>query len=321
MKKQLALGFSSLLLTTTLMAGVCPRTESFREISQGEVVDFLKDNRIVMVNSVDREHLLNFYQEFQKFPESLMQEMLVMKADIHILQGTGVTEDPTWEKIHVVSGSGGRGWDIVPGSGGFPYYKMAGGHSIPTRIVVNQLYNTTSDIGGHGSENLFLHEHGHSLDSLYDDHDISKTPKFRKLFSEENLPYLKSICPTHCFTAEGINYIEAFAETFTHFNACDSSRMNMEREAPAIADFFAALDSVKEYKIRESHTKGLNLIPGSSSSDRSEERTVRRSNERPNVRTNQNTGSDEIEQPRRKKRKSIGRFFKDLIEDIDDIFN
>lgn len=313
MKKHLIFGLSSLALTSSLLAGVCPSTESFRNLSQGEVDDFLKDNRIVMVNNIDREHLLNFYSEFQKFPQTLMEEMLVMQADIHILQGTGVAEDPTWEKKHVISGSGGRGWDIVPGSGGFPNFKMAGGYSIPTRIVVNQLYNFYDPIGGHGSENLFLHEHGHSLDSLYADHDISQTPKFRELFTEENVPYLKSICETHCFTKDGINYVEAFAETFTHFNACDASRINMERKAPAIADFFAAFDSVKEYKLRENNPKGLNLIP----KEREEEappRKIRRHNGR-------TTTVQQQPRPERKKRKSIGRFFKDLLEDIDDIFD
>lgn len=319
--KNVFLTLGAFTLTTSLIAGVCPNTESFRSLSQGEVEDFLKDNRIVMVNQVDREHLLNFHKEFQKFPSSLMEEMLTMKADIHILQGTGVMEDPTWEKEHVVSGSGGRGWDIVPGSGGFPYFKMAGGHSIPTRIVVNQLYNTTNEIGGHGSENLFLHEHGHSLDSLYDAHDISATPKFRMLFSEENLPYLRSICPTHCFTKDGINYVEAFAETFTHYNACDASRINMERKAPEIADFFVGFNSVKDYKIQENHTKGLNLIPKVETEEPREEDKLSRRHERETVRTQQNPERRSQEQPQRKKRRSIGRFFKDLVEDIEDIFD
>lgn len=313
MKLSSAVLLGSCFFTSSLMAGICPSTESFRNISRGELDDFLKENRVVMVNKVENEHLVNFYHEVQKFPESLMNEMLIMKADIHILQGTGVAQDPTWEKQFVISGSGGRGWDIVPGAGGFPYYKMAGGHSIPTRIVVNQLYNTFDDIGGHGSENLFLHEHGHSLDSLYADHDISKTPKFRELFSEENVPYLKSICPTHCFTADGINYIEAFAETFTHFNACDASRMNMERSAPAIANFFNSFDSVKEYKIRENHTNGLNLIPKVEEKEKPTRSTVE---------TNQDPRQRRVEeQPRRKKRKSLKKFFKDLVDDIEDIFD
>lgn len=309
MKMKILLTLAPMLLTTSLLAGVCPGNGSAPFLSTGEIEDFLRDKRIVMVNSIDRQHVENFYMEFQKFPEALMNEMLTMKADIHILQGTGVTEDPTWNKDDIYSGSGGRGWDIVPGSGGFPYYKMAlekngaAGKSVPTRIVVNQLYNTSNPIGGHGSENLFLHEHGHSLDSLYAAHDVSSSPAFQEIFTEEDTQYLRLICPTHCFTADGINYVEAFAEAFTHFTACDTSRRQMEYRAPRMAGFFADLTTVKDFKIRENRTKGLELIPRvSSGGSRQPEKIPERRVE---------------EVPRKKKKKkSIGRFFKDLIDDI-----
>lgn len=308
MKNKTFLTFGALVLSTSLFAGVCPSVGSLPDISNGELEDFLREKRIVLVNKIDREHILNFHHELQKFPELLMNEMLTMKADIHILQGIGVTEDPTWNKEDKESGSGGRGWDIVPGSGGFPYYKMAldkagikDGQSIPTRIVVNQLYNTSNPLGGHGSENLFLHEHGHSLDSLYAPHDVSSSPAFQDLFKPEAISYLKQICPTHCFTTDGVNFVEAFAETFTHFTACDSSRLEMENRAPEIADFFANLTTVKEFKLRENRPQGLDLIPRVSSRENGDSEKIPERRE---------------ENPPRKKKKRLGRFLRDLIDDI-----
>jgi hypothetical protein len=309
MKLKTSLLFGQLFLTGSILAGVCPQMGEHPDLSNGEIEDFIKENRIVLVNKVDREHILNFHHELQKFPEALMKEMLTMQADIHILQGTGVSEDPTWDKQDVQSGSGGRGWDIVPGSGGYPYYKMAVQKSgvtdlksIPTRIVVNQLYNKSNPIGGHGSENLFLHEHGHSLDSLYAAHDVSSSSTFQNIFSKENVSYLRSICPTHCFNGDEINFVEAFAESFTHYSACDLSRQKMEVDAPKIAEFFAGLTTVKEFKIKENRRQGLELIPRVSTSGNGPSEKI--------------PGRSEGSTPRKKKR--LGRFLKDLIDDIFD---
>lgn len=295
MLKTSALAFT-LILSTSALASVCPGPSSAPALSPEEARDFLTKNRIKAVSSISPRHLQNFYAEFMLFPESLQEEMLAMEADIHILEGTGVTEDPSWDKTHTVAA--GRSWSHTPGSGGFPYLRQVQKKHIgslerynqillkncertpgcnrstlpleeipnlnyvPTRIVVNQLYNYTNPVGGHGSVNLYLHEHAHSLDSLYADHDISSSPAFKNLFkNEENVRYLRKACSSHCGTGTNVAPIEAFAELFATYHACQSARETMEAEAPEIANFFADLVSVKEFKIKENRKQGLDLIP------------------------------------------------------------
>lgn len=241
----------------------------------------LRSNRITLVNQVSVNYLEEFLFEFNKFPKPLMREMISQRADIHLIQGQGVTEDPSWDPIHVKTFDN-RPWSEVPGSGGFPFKKSLDekykkdmirycravptdskcvatdftkfdANGVPTRVVVNQLYRDRAPHGlsslvrggNHGSINLFLHEHGHSLDNIYRDGTISKLTQWKELLDSDSNShrFMMGICGTYC--TQNLN--EAFAELFAYYHSCDASRHQMEQEVPKIAEFFRELTSVKNY--------------------------------------------------------------------------
>lgn len=149
---------------------------------------------------------------------------------VHLIEGFGVSEDPTWTNQN--STKDGRGWNSVPGAGGAPYARM------PTRIVVNRLYE------GHGSTNLVLHEHAHSLDSTYTSHGVSSSQLWKNLMREnpEVNNFLDRKCGDYCNTDER----ERFAELFAIYHDCGGGKAAMVREIPRIAEFFRTFKSVKE---------------------------------------------------------------------------
>ena len=189
-----------------------------------------KEHNIVMVTKdIDEHHLNEFIGQLRKFPVVLMKEMLKKGARIHLLEGTGVTEDPTW-------GGGkntfdGRGWDHVPGAGGSPSAHR------PTRIVVNRLYE------GHGSVNLFLHEHGHALDSTYKTDGVSSSKEWRDVLrkSPNAERFLEKICIQHyCLVPR-----EGFSELFARYHESLLMRREIEKELPLVARFFQNFTSIK----------------------------------------------------------------------------
>jgi hypothetical protein len=197
-----------------------------------ELTPYLASQSIRLVTAhADPHYIEQFIHEYEKFPLTLRRELVGAGARINLIQGGGVTDDPSWNRGDNLTFDG-RGWSNVPGSGGFPYTRPA----VPTRIVINHLYEH------HGSTNLVLHEHGHSLDSIYNHNTVSNSKTWKKLIaSEQTMSFLGKICGNYCTE----NRNEGFAESFAYYHACDASRTQMEREAPELAEFFKNFQSVR----------------------------------------------------------------------------
>jgi hypothetical protein len=213
----------------------CPTAKSTlkhhpRELD--ELTPYLASQSIKLVTPhADPHYIEQFIHEYEKFPLTLRRELVGAGARINLIQGGGVTDDPSWNRADNLTFDG-RGWSNVPGSGGFPYTRPA----VPTRIVINHLYEH------HGSTNLVLHEHGHSLDSIYNHNTVSNSKTWKKLVaSEQTMSFLGKICGNYCTE----NRNEGFAESFAYYHACDASRTQMEREAPELAEFFKNFQSVR----------------------------------------------------------------------------
>lgn len=194
--------------------------------------DFFKRHNIILKSeSIDEAHLDDFITQVKKFPEHLMTEMISRKAKIHLIQGQGVTEDPTWGLS--INTFDGRSWSNVPGAGGNPRSGR------PTRIVVNRLHE------GHGSVNLFLHEHGHALDSTYKTDGASNSKAWKELLKKAHIKeYLASICKKdYCLIPR-----EAFAEMFARYYESEETRLEIEEKTPEIAALFHSLTSIKSLK-------------------------------------------------------------------------
>ncbi len=156
-----------------------------------------------------------------------MQEMLSRGATITLIEGFGVTEDPTFRGTSTFDG---RPWSEVPGSGGNPSARQ------PTRIVVNRLDDR-------GSVNLFLHEHAHALNSLYRTKGLTNSRAWKQLIARNPgaKDLLHEVCGSYCLT----NDDETFAELFAIYHSGGSQMM--ERRSPEMAEFFRNLRSVREF--------------------------------------------------------------------------
>lgn len=195
-------------------------------------VDFLASHNIILKSeNIPQEFIDDFIVQFNKFPEPLMQEMLSRKAKIHLIYGQGVTDDPSWGLSSRTFD--GRSWSNVPGAGGNPRWGR------PTRIVVNRLHE------GHGSVNLFLHEHGHALDSTYKTDGASNSKTWKQLLKKAHIrEYLKTICKDdYCLIPR-----EAFAETLARYYENEETRAELIERAPEIAALFNSLTSIKSLK-------------------------------------------------------------------------
>ena len=190
--------------------------------------DFLRKYKIKLIpENMHPELVWMFSQELRLFPQPLMEEMLSRGAQITLIEGRGVTEDPTFRGS---STPDGRSWSEVPGAGGNPSRRM------PTRIVANRLdYN--------GSANLFLHEHAHALNSLYRTKGLTNSRAWKELISRnpEAKQILMESCGSYCLQ----NDDETFAELFAIYHA--GGRRMMESRSPEMAEFFRTLRSVKNF--------------------------------------------------------------------------
>jgi len=195
--------------------------------------NFFELNKIVPKTNVSVSYVEQFKNEFKKFPSHLHMELVRAGNKIHIMEGAGVTVDPTWEPSFEKTFDG-RPWSEVPGGGGSTArgYKKA-----PTRIVINSLYQK------HGSANMFLHEHAHSLDSISSIHGISNSLTWSQVLNNEPgvNTFLQQICGNYCTE----NVEEGFAELFANYHGCTESREQMEREIPHVSKFFSRFNSTK----------------------------------------------------------------------------
>ncbi len=249
-------------------------------LSQGEFNHKLTSEIILQSPHLSRKNVEYFLYEYDKYPRSLRQEMANAGGKISLLQGEGVTVDPTWGGS--VFTKDGRDWSKVPGSGGFIYSYP----SHPTRVVVNHIYDR------HGSVNLILHEHSHTMDHLYSERNISGSRAWRDILQDEqNQNVIRNLCGYYCLTDER----ESFAELFAYYHACETTKQHLEEVLPPVADFMRRLTSVKSFMRGEGGEKYV-----------------------------RNQGDDsqnqQAEPQKKKKRKSLGRILKDLFGGIEAVF-
>jgi hypothetical protein len=230
---------AALLVLSTQSFGAmwirCPETS--KVVPEGKTIadyqSFFRANNIIPKTELTLSFVEQFKNEFEKFPPTLTAELIRAGNKIHIMEGTGVTADPTWPATDVYTFDG-RPWSKIPGGGG----STARGYSItPTRIVINHLYD------GQGSADMLLHEHAHSLDSIYDYHGISHSRVWEELLSVEpnHFDFMTKICGKYCTD----NLEEGFAEYFANYHGCEQTRGQMEKEVPRIAEFFRRFTTTK----------------------------------------------------------------------------
>ncbi len=197
--------------------------------------DYLESQGIILQTpGITQSEIATFLREFQKFPRALHHEIISNRGRVHLIKGRGVTADPTWVTTPTNrTTTYGTSWSTTAGSGGAPYAR------VPTRIVVNMLRRGHDT---HGATNLFLHEHAHSLDSVYKDRGVSKSRIWARLMLENPsiAGYLR-VCGSYCNNNER----ERFAELFSLYHHSELSREEMEMVAPAVAEFFKNLSSVR----------------------------------------------------------------------------
>ena len=216
----------------------CPTSPAPTNVrSMEELSPILQSNRIEILsgNTVTPLNVEKFLIEYEKMPDHFKNELLSNRASIRIMEGTGVGIDPSLRETRTTEGT--REWINVPGGGGFPKSR------VPMRIAINHLHDST-----HGASNLFLHEHAHTLDSLYGNHTLSSSPLFLNLIN--NAPrsheFLRKLCSNNYCTPD--KPIEAFAELFSYYHGCDATRNHMEQSVPEIAEFFRNFNSGLDLK-------------------------------------------------------------------------
>ncbi len=234
-----AIVFTILLINSAMVLAVSPKRScpeivaSPTSTSLEQFSAELTSNNISVIpgNTVQPANVDKFLQSYRKFPQSLRTEMVGRSARISIMEGEGVKTDPSFNHAQTFDG---RDWSKVPGSGG----EVSQHHNIPTRIVINSLTHN------HGSMDLVLHEHAHTLDSLYGGQGISKSGTWHNLVGADpsHLDFMKLL--NGDYTAQHPE--EAFAESFAYYFSCEATRKHMEEEVPQLAAFFQNLNSVKD---------------------------------------------------------------------------
>lgn len=202
------------------------------DLTATDYTEYFNANKIVAKTALDVVYIEKFKNEFAKFPAQLHRDLMRAGNKIHIMQGEGVTVDPTWDPKDVNTFDG-RPWSEVPGGGG----STARGYAkSPTRVVINHLYDKQ------GSVHMLIHEHAHSLDSIRDLHGISNSPVWQELVTSDVNTFLSSVCGTYCTN----NVEEGFAELFAHYHGCTESREQLTRELPRVAEFFKRFTSMQK---------------------------------------------------------------------------
>ena len=214
----------------------CPRASTeisvWERAHPGDTLKLWLERNAVLepVPGIDKKYLVQLAFELDKLPERTREEMVDGGAKIHALQGRGVVEDPSWEGP--VSTPDGRPWAEVPGAGGAPYLNTDQRY-YPTRIVANRLYE------GHGSANLVLHEHAHTLDSLKAPFEISQSAAWKELLARNPsfIRILDKACGKYCTE----QFSEGFAEAVAIYHSCGKNRLRVETEAPEVAKYLEGL--------------------------------------------------------------------------------
>lgn len=269
-------GISTLIATAAVeQRAYCPdQSDSVPRHGQGiqDYLPFLTANKIRVVSpTYQLRSLQDFIFEYHKFPAHLRNLMIANGASIHLVFGQSVMESPAWNQ-DVTSTFDGRNQAEVAGAGGAPFankmqldgiakmqqhaqtmrtfcrqhpnnpscaneIKIPDYVEAPTIIVANKL-----GADHHGSVNLVLHEHAHSLDSLYADQGISTSPEWQALHGDEEIrDYMRIVCKgngaIYCLN----NSNESFAELFAYYHACQESKSHLEKNAARLASYFRSL--------------------------------------------------------------------------------
>ncbi len=215
----------------------CPQAPS---VSTPLPPRFLEKNGLVVVGNVSIENLNKFMFEINKFPTLLNKEMVDRGAKLHVIEGSGVTADPSWVATDVHTFDG-RPWSEVPGAGGSNVLR---GEAVPTLVVANHLYDN------HGSINLVLHERAHALDSLYKYSGVSESKTWSDLLEANPgvSEFLGEIC-TKGYCDGHAN--EGFAELFAYNFACQETKDDLAKKFPTISQFLNGLTSTEKILIDE----------------------------------------------------------------------
>jgi len=142
--------------------------------------------------------------EVDKIPDRLLARVAKNGGSIDLVVDSGITIHPDYAYLKGTTPRGwsSGSWDNVPGGGGT-------WQNPKTVLVANKLKV------GHGSKNLTLHEHAHTIDSTYTKGAgrLSDTKKWQRIWNaNKNKGIIDS--PYHVDYAE-----EYFAESFAeHFN-------------------------------------------------------------------------------------------------------
>lgn len=224
----------------------------------------------------------DFMFELSKFPPQLMREMAARNGAIRVIVGNrGIESDPqravecqreidlrrrtvayyredrngaippgrTEEQIrHDCSITfDGRSRSSTSGSGGM---FSVPSFIIPTRIVINELYEKPSETNPRttvlqGTTNLTLHEHAHALDNLYRAGGISSSPAWTRVIRDSQTnSYLRNILSTYEYN----NAEEGFAELFTYYHSCAEARNQIQTHAPQLYQFLQNLTTTAPYR-------------------------------------------------------------------------
>ncbi len=205
---------------------------SWKSKSAEEILTWLAGYGAVPVGpGLSQAYLAQFAAEFERIPEVFRKAAHAAGGDVHLLQGMGVSEDPSWP-TGVLSTFDGRTWATVPGAGGSPYL-TAEGTDTPTRFVINRLYE------GHGSVNLVLHEFAHSLDAIRRHDGFSGQAAWQQLTFQDSAfrGAMSALCASYCSDHSE----ESFAESFAVYYACPSTQQWLERRSPQAADWIGHL--------------------------------------------------------------------------------
>lgn len=222
-------------LTSQLCARAPEALDDWERRGEGPLNVWLNQYSILLKTaSVEQKYLVQFAFEFAKIPRELRIKLVGGNGRTHLIQGNGVPEDPTWDSLESTT-SDGRLWSSLPGSGGMPTY------GVPTRIVVNRIYEGT------GAVNLVLHEHAHAIDSLSSYNGISNSKEWKQLFANniQFKRFLGEICGSYCAESSS----EAFAETFAFYYACEATRQTLQSRVLEIAEFMKHLPSKNLYTL------------------------------------------------------------------------
>ncbi|MES2528999.1 MAG: hypothetical protein V4598_18075 [Bdellovibrionota bacterium] len=208
-----------------------------------EMLPILAQNNVrVVIGTPQPQHIQRFLEDFNKFPQSLRNEMFQRGSRINLIVGQGVSQDPSWaEEAARGNGTGwtettdGRAWSTVMGSGGY-----LGRPRTPTRIVVNRTYTEA------GSTNTFLHEYAHTMDRMYGEFSITRSPIYQQAMSRDarSREFIQAICGDYCNNPQHPE--EAFAELFAYYHACPATNTQMKEVLPNLSQLFESITTVRE---------------------------------------------------------------------------